>query len=86
MEDGIVESFRNGGGVPYASFERFHAVMAEDSEQTVVPAILDQDTASGSRFRDALEEGLDVLDLGCGSGRALNVMAQAFPDSSLQRL
>ena len=81
VEDGIVESFRNGGGVPYASFERFHAVMAEDSGQTVVPAILDQILPLVPGLSDALEEGIDVLDLGCGSGRALNVMAQAFPNS-----
>ena len=31
VEDDIVECFRNGGGVPYSRFPRFHAVMAEDS-------------------------------------------------------
>src|SRR6516165_11099733 len=29
VEDEIVECFKNGGGVPYAKFPRFHAVMAE---------------------------------------------------------
>ena len=39
VEDEIVECFERGGGVPYASFERFHAVMAEESDQTVVAAL-----------------------------------------------
>jgi ubiquinone/menaquinone biosynthesis C-methylase UbiE len=28
-----------------------------------------------------LEEGIDVVDVGCGSGHAINVMARAFPNS-----
>src|SRR3712207_271966 len=36
VEDGIVEKFRNGGGLPYSSFPHFHEVMAEDSAQTTV--------------------------------------------------
>ena len=39
VEDDIVHCFRNGGGVPYERFERFHEVMAEDSGQSVVPAL-----------------------------------------------
>jgi 2-polyprenyl-3-methyl-5-hydroxy-6-metoxy-1,4-benzoquinol methylase len=30
---------------------------------------------------DELEKGITVLDLGCGSGRAINLMAQTFPES-----
>ncbi len=30
---------------------------------------------------DRLTEGIDVLDVGCGSGHAVNLMAQAFPRS-----
>lgn len=41
VEDGIVQAFRNGGGVPYEDFPRFHEVMADDSGQSVVPALLD---------------------------------------------
>jgi ubiquinone/menaquinone biosynthesis C-methylase UbiE len=31
---------------------------------------------------ERLEEGIDVLDVGCGSGRALNLLAHTFPNSS----
>ncbi len=30
---------------------------------------------------ERLENGIDVLDVGCGSGRALNLMARTFPNS-----
>jgi len=37
VEDDIVTCFREGGGVPYEKFTRFHAVLAEDD--TVVSAL-----------------------------------------------
>lgn len=39
VEDGIVDCFKRGGGVPYSDFHRFHEIMAEDSGQTVLPAL-----------------------------------------------
>ena len=38
IEDHVLDCFRNGGGVPYEQFDRFHEVMAEESFQTVVSA------------------------------------------------
>ena len=40
VEDNIVECFKKGGGVPYELFKRFHAIMIEESEQTVLPALI----------------------------------------------
>jgi 2-polyprenyl-3-methyl-5-hydroxy-6-metoxy-1,4-benzoquinol methylase len=79
VENEIVECFREGGGVPYSSFGRFHEVMAEESGQTVVAALLDQVLPLAEGLTERLREGIDVLDVGCGSGRALNLMAAAFP-------
>jgi SAM-dependent methyltransferase len=81
VEDGIVESFKNGGGVPYSAFPRFHEVMAEDSGQTVLPALTDHILPLVPGLTERLETGIDVLDVGCGSGRALNLMAHTFPNS-----
>ena len=81
VEDGIVESFKHGGGLPYSAFPRFHEVMAEDSGQTVVAALTDHILPLVSGLIERLEEGVDVLDVGCGSGRALNLMARTFPNS-----
>jgi 2-polyprenyl-3-methyl-5-hydroxy-6-metoxy-1,4-benzoquinol methylase len=32
-------------------------------------------------LRERLQHGIDVLDVGCGHGRAINLMAQAYPAS-----
>ncbi len=81
VEDRIVESFKHGGGVPYSAFPRFQEVMAEDSGQTVLPALLDHILPLVPGLTGRLEEGIEVMDVGCGSGRALNLMARAFPNS-----
>ena len=81
VEGGIVESFKRGGGLPYSAFPHFHEVMAEDSGQTVVAALKDHILALVPGLTERLEEGIDVLDVGCGSGRALNLMARTFPNS-----
>jgi 2-polyprenyl-3-methyl-5-hydroxy-6-metoxy-1,4-benzoquinol methylase len=76
-----VESFRRGGGVPYSAYARFHEVMAQDSGQTVVAALTDSILPLVPGLTERLEEGIDVLDVGCGSGRALNLLARKFPNS-----
>jgi 2-polyprenyl-3-methyl-5-hydroxy-6-metoxy-1,4-benzoquinol methylase len=81
VEDEIVEVFCRGGGVPYSAFPRFHEVMAEDSGQTVVTALFDHILPLVPGLTERLEEGIEVLDVGSGSGRALNLMARAFPKS-----
>jgi len=81
VEDGIVESFEKGGGVPYSAYPRFHEVMAEESAQTVVAALTSSILPLVPGLTERLEAGIDVLDLGCGSGRALNLMAQTYPNS-----
>jgi len=81
VEDQIVECFRKGGGVPYSAFGRFHEVMAEDSGQTVVAALMDSILPLVPGRIEDLEKGIEVLDVGCGSGRALNLMATSFPAS-----
>jgi len=81
VEDEMVRCFERGGGVPYASFERFHAVLAEASEQTASADLLDHVLPLVPGLRGALESGIDVLDVGCGGGRALNLLARSFPKS-----
>lgn len=81
VEDEIVDCFYSGGGVPYDRFERFVEVMAEDSGQTVVAALLDSILPLAPGLTEKLESGIDALDVGCGSGSALIVLARAFPNS-----
>ena len=82
VEDGIVESFHKGGGVPYSSYPRFHEVMAEESSQTVVAGLLDAILPLVPGLIEDLREGIEVMDVGCGRGRALILLAQTFPKSS----
>ncbi|MGB3492468.1 MAG: class I SAM-dependent methyltransferase [Elainellaceae cyanobacterium] len=84
VEDPIIDCFYNGGGVPYAQFKRFHPVMAEDSGQTVVGALSDHILPLVSGLKEALQRGIQVLDVGCGSGRALNKLAKLFPNSQFR--
>lgn len=81
VEDEILSCFERGGGVPYASYQRFHEVMAEESDQTTVAALLDAILPLTPGIRERLETGLDVLDVGCGAGRASNLLARTFPKS-----
>jgi 2-polyprenyl-3-methyl-5-hydroxy-6-metoxy-1,4-benzoquinol methylase len=81
VEDRIVECFQRGGGVHYDGFHRFHEVMAEESAQTVVAALAEHIVPLVAGLQERLERGIDVLDIGCGSGRAVCALAAAFPNS-----
>jgi 2-polyprenyl-3-methyl-5-hydroxy-6-metoxy-1,4-benzoquinol methylase len=81
VEDEIIECFRKGGGVPYSSYKRFHEVMAEDSGQSLVPALLENVLPLVDGLVAKMEQGIDVMDIGCGRGLALMRMAKAFPKS-----
>lgn len=81
VEDDILNCFRTGGGVPYERYHRFHEVMAEESAQTVVAALTDSILPLVPGAIDDLRRGIDVLDVGCGAGRAINLLAHSFPNS-----
>jgi 2-polyprenyl-3-methyl-5-hydroxy-6-metoxy-1,4-benzoquinol methylase len=81
VEDDVVRCFSEGGGVPYERYGRFHEVMAEDSGQTVLPVLRCHILPLVPGLIERLEAGIRVLDVGCGRGRALNLMAGWFPNS-----
>lgn len=81
VEDRIVDCFARGGGVPYADYTRFHDVMAEESAQTTVAGLLEHILPLADGLTERLEQGVDVLDIGCGKGRALALLAERFPHS-----
>jgi 2-polyprenyl-3-methyl-5-hydroxy-6-metoxy-1,4-benzoquinol methylase len=82
VEDAVVECFKIGGGVPYEKFERFHAVMAEDSGQSVLSALESHILPLVPGLTHRLAQGIRVLDIGCGSGRIMNRLAALYPESS----
>ena len=81
VEAGIVESFRKGGGVPYASYPRFQPLMAEFSGSAHDASLIDIGIPCVPGIVDKLKQGIDVADVGCGMGHAINLMAQAWPNS-----
>lgn len=81
VEDDVVRCFHEGGGVPYSRYPRFHEVMAEDSGQTVLSNLFEHILPLIPGITQRLEAGIDVLDLGCGRGRALQQMAARYPNS-----
>jgi SAM-dependent methyltransferase len=81
VEDDIVRCFREGGGVPYSRFERFHEIMADDSGQTVLGALHSHILPLVPGLTARLQGGIRMLDLGCGRGRAIVDLAEHFPAS-----
>lgn len=81
VEEDIIACFRKGGGVPYERYQRFHEVMAEESQQTVVYPLIDTLIPLVEGLKQRLEQGIEVLDVGCGSGYALTLLAAKFPKS-----
>ncbi len=77
----IVDCFSRGGGVSYASFPDFQRLMAEESTQVVDSSLLQVILPLIPGLVERLQAGIDVADIGCGSGHALNLMAQTFPKS-----
>jgi 2-polyprenyl-3-methyl-5-hydroxy-6-metoxy-1,4-benzoquinol methylase len=80
-EDEVVEAFVHGKGVPYGKYPRFHEVMAEESQQTVVDGLPVHILPLVPGLREGLRRGMNVLDVACGAGRAALSLAQQFPAS-----
>jgi SAM-dependent methyltransferase len=80
--DPLMKAFREGGGVPQSSYdtgfwdglERFTGVWFEN-------LLLQQWVPAMPNVEEKLTHGAVVADVGCGRGRALIKLAQAFPNS-----
>eukprot|EP01083_Nonionella_stella_P162968 535486_1 len=81
--DKYVDVFKNGGGVGYENFERFQTVMNGIFRSNYDNDLIAKYLPNAKEVYAKLQAGeaLDILDVGCGSGHAINVMAKAFPKS-----
>lgn len=86
VEDKVVDAFSHGKGVPYSAYTRFNEVMAEESGQTCVAALDEHILPLIEGLEDRLKAGIDVIDIGCGSGRAMIHLAGRFGQSRFNGL
>jgi SAM-dependent methyltransferase len=81
VEQKIVDCFHTGGGLSYTEYPRFHTLMAEQSGEVFEAALVDVILPMAEGLPEHLRAGAELADIGCGSGHAINVMAQAFAAS-----
>jgi SAM-dependent methyltransferase len=81
VESDVVECFRQGGGSRTRHIRACRNSWTTSPARSTTPRSL---TGPCPLYRDsssASRRGIDVADVGCGSGHAINLMAQAFPNS-----
>jgi ubiquinone/menaquinone biosynthesis C-methylase UbiE len=81
VQSDVVDAFRNGGGVPYSKYDRFTELMRQESAQVFDAALIDVTLPLVPGIIDRLKSGIDVADVACGAGHAINLMAREFPNS-----
>ncbi len=84
VESLVVDCFRNGGGVPYEKYPRFHDIMAEDSAQFVGGALEAHILPLVPGLVDRLRAVIRVVDMGCGRGLTMTRLGELFPRSTFE--
>jgi cyclopropane fatty-acyl-phospholipid synthase-like methyltransferase len=65
--------------VPYARFPRFHEVRAEENAQSVLSSLESHILPLVPGVTASLQQGIRVLDLGCGRGLIMLRLAELYP-------
>jgi SAM-dependent methyltransferase len=82
VETRVLESLRHGGGLDYSEYPGFQRTMAQESATVNDAVLVDGILPLVPGLPERLAAGIDVLDVGCGSGHAINLMARAHPNSN----
>ncbi|HEV3015159.1 MAG TPA: class I SAM-dependent methyltransferase [Actinomycetota bacterium] len=81
--DAVALAFREGGGVPYAAFRpEFTDVMDALGRGTFDELLVDAYLPLVPGLDARLAAGARVADVGCGTGRAMVLLAAAYPAST----
>lgn len=81
--EGVSQAFRDGGRVPYGMFRPESTdVMDAMGRGTFDELLLGAWLPLAPGLTDRLASGARVADVGCGTGHAVVLMAQAFPAST----
>jgi 2-polyprenyl-3-methyl-5-hydroxy-6-metoxy-1,4-benzoquinol methylase len=79
----ITEAFRHGGGVAYEAYQpEFTAAMDDLNRRRYDQLLISGYIGAVEGLSQQLTDGARVLDIGCGTGHCINLMAAAFPASS----
>jgi 2-polyprenyl-3-methyl-5-hydroxy-6-metoxy-1,4-benzoquinol methylase len=81
LEEGFLDCFQKGGGVPYDRFEDFLEVWSGYTSQRFDQTLISQVLPLMPEVVQALEAGIEVLDIGCGVGHSTTLMARTYPES-----
>lgn len=78
----IKACFRSGGGVPYSAYRPVFTQCMDDVWRRIFDQTLVSSFVGGvPGLADTLRGGISVLDVGCGTGHAMNLLAGEFPRS-----
>jgi 2-polyprenyl-3-methyl-5-hydroxy-6-metoxy-1,4-benzoquinol methylase len=82
--EAVNAGFTTGDGVPFTTYPDFQQFMAQladaKHEKMLVSEFLP--SVDDGKLIQRLADGIQVCDLGCGEGVAVNLMARAFPQST----
>lgn len=81
VESQVLACVRDGGGVGYDAFTGFARVSADDTAHDYDADLVLELLSYVPGMVERLHTGVDVADVGCGSGHILCVMAELFPAS-----
>ena len=81
--EAVIDGFATGDGVRYDRYPKFQAFMSQLADAKHRQVLVDKflPAVDGGRLMEDLRSGIRVCDLGCGTGVALILMAEAFPES-----
>ncbi len=79
----LAACFREGGGIPYSAYRPVFTQCMDDAwrrvfDQMLIPGFIGAVEGLSAELR----RGIRVLDIGCGTGHAMNILAREYPNSS----
>lgn len=81
IEEDVAECFRKGGGVSYAAFSDYMKLWSGITAEMHCPRLVEKVIPLLPGGANALEKGIDVLEVGCGYGAVSSTLAATFPES-----